>query len=358
MVTVPNMGCSSFSWETEDGCHLCGRNFDYNTLADGSGILFIPRNKSYFMRGTSLEKTATGEKTVKYAIVGMGSLSMQSTPMIYDGLNEYGLFGAELNYRNFAVYDETPRENTKGLQPMFVLVHLLAQCKTVDEVEDMLRHEITIVNEAIFGTVATLHWIFNDKQGNTLVVECDEDGLQLYKNHVGVLTNSPDYRWHEKNMLNYANITNKDCPDIDICGIPDHASFSGTGMQGLPGDFTSTSRFVRLTLLKKYAEKGKNEKDGIAKMLRCFENVAFPLGAVKIHEADNATIKELSNNIEPYDYTIYTGIGCSESQTYYWTSYHNPTIHSIQLNQLKEHDDYLLFDAKLEPEIVDITPKL
>src|SRR5699024_12677394 len=53
--------------------------------------------------------------------------------------------------------------------------------------------------------------------------------------------------------------------------------FSGSGAQGMPGDWSSVSRFVRLAFLKKYGVKGKKEEQGIAYMFRLLQSVSFPL---------------------------------------------------------------------------------
>ncbi len=114
----------------------------------------------------------------------------------------------------------------------------------------------------MLGTVPSLHWTFCDRTGESIVVEPDGDGLHIYRRTIGVMTNSPSYSWHRLNLLNYAGLRDLDYDAVQLCGDSIPQCFSGSGMQGLPGDFSSPSRFVRLAMLKKCAVPGENETTG------------------------------------------------------------------------------------------------
>lgn len=91
-------GCSALSWETADGQHLWGRNLDFNRLAEGTRVTFLPRKTVFYTYGTSLENTLredTRTETI-YGAVGIGSLLLKSTPALYEGINEEGLMGGQL----------------------------------------------------------------------------------------------------------------------------------------------------------------------------------------------------------------------------------------------------------------------
>lgn len=122
--------------------------------------------------------------------------------------------------------------------------------------------------------------------------------------------------------------------DLEINGLRLRQCFSGSGGLGLPGDYTSPSRFIRLALLKKLGVKGKDEAEGVAYTFRLFQSVAFPLGMVKV--GDTGDLTEHDANISEYDYTIYTAVMCAESGRFYWTTYTNPTIKSIGFEELSE----------------------
>ena len=259
-------GCSALSWETGDGCHLWGRNFDFNRLAEGTAVTYVPAGTAYAVCGSSLtgDVAAKSRRRARYAAVGMGLLQIPSSPILYEGVNDQGLMGGQLYYRYFAHYGTGEPRDGCPIQPPFVVYHLLAQCATVAEAAEELERRLTLVPRPLLGTVPPLHWAFSDRTGEMLIVEPDEDGLHLYRHTLGVMTNSPGYPWHRTNLLNYAGIR-----DLDREGLvfgEEHLAqcFSGSGAQGLPGDWSAPSRFVRLAFLRKYAVRGA------AHAKRCF----------------------------------------------------------------------------------------
>lgn len=331
-----NAGCSALAWRTEDCKHLWGRNFDFNRIAQGSQVTYLPKGLTFYSNGTQIENNLDEacRMNVKYAALGMGALVLQSTPTLFEGINEAGLMGGQLYYREFASYQEQAQEGTLPLQPAFAVTYLLTQCKSVEEVVEHLRHKVTLVNAPIFGNVPTVHWMFSDSTGEAVIIEPDKDGLHIYRNSMGVLTNSPGYPWHCQNLLNYGNIKAEDMDDLEVNGLRLRQCFSGSGGLGLPGDCSSPSRFIRLALLKKFGVKGKDEAEGVAYTFRLFQSVAFPLGMVKV--GDTGDLTEHDTNISEYDYTIYTAVMCAESGRFYWTTYTNPAIKSIGFEELSE----------------------
>ena len=200
-------GCSALAWSTEDGRHLWGRNYDFDRLAEGSGMTFLPRGTSYF--GVNGPDGTAFPCTSRYACAGMGLL-LKPSPVLYEGINEKGLMGGQLYYRGFAEYAKDCRAGTQPLQSPFLVFHMLAQCASVEEVVRCLEEELTLVDVPMMGTVSPLHWAFHDKSGETIVVEPDKEGLHIYRNTLGVMTNSPGYPWHKMNLLNYAGIRDLD----------------------------------------------------------------------------------------------------------------------------------------------------
>lgn len=255
LMSMMNAGCSALSWKTQDGKHLWGRNMDFNRLAQGSKISFIPRGTSYYMRGTTMENNLREQerRTSAYAAVGTGFLMIPSTPVLYEGINEKGLMGGQLYYREFAHFEQQVREGTTALLPPFVVYHMLAQCDSVQQVVDTLQQQVTLLHEPMLGTVPSLHWAFSDSTGEMAVIEPDVDGLHIYRSTVGVMTNSPGYPWHRTNLLNYVGLRDLDYDEWELEDNRLSQCFSGSGMQGLPGDWSSPSRFVRLAMLKNLA---------------------------------------------------------------------------------------------------------
>ena len=330
-------GCSALSWSTEDGKKLWGRNLDFSAIAPGTGVTYVPRGTSYHINETDGE----GQRAA-YACLGMGILLPEYGPLLFEGVNEHGLMGGQLYYRGFAYYSHQVRRDTLALQPPAAVYHVLSQCATVEEAAAMLTHKVTLVDRPLLGTVPPLHWSFCDRSGETIVVEPDQDGLKVYRDTLGVMTNSPGYGWHRLNLLNYAGVRDLDYDGADFCGEHIEECFSGTGVRGLPGDWSSPSRFVRLAVLKKYAVRGTDEPSGVSRMFHLFQSAAFPLGLVRLHGSDPA--EKQMENVRPYDYTVYTGIMCAQSLRYYWTTYENQRIQCVDLHHLMKEEKVMQFD--------------
>lgn len=338
-------GCSAMSWESEDGKHFWGRNFDFNRFDEGSGVLFLPQGTPVcaFMR----EGEARGEAyPAKYACLGMGTLSIPGAPVLYDGVNEAGLAGGQLYFREFAQYEHAAGQGTVPVQPGLALPYILSQCATCEEAAREFLGGLTLVREPLFGAVPPLHWCFSDRTGETIVVEPRAGGVRVHRNTVGVMTNSPDYEWHERNLLCYAHLRNADYEGLTVCGKGFKQCFSGSGALGLPGDWSSPSRFVRLCFLREHAVRGRGEEECVARMFRLFESAAFPLGAVRV--SDFSDVTEHDKEVLPFDYTVYTSAACLESLRYYWTSYENMRVQFADMRD---------FAGAREPQLLDISAR-
>jgi hypothetical protein len=77
------------------------------------------------------------------------------------------------------------------------------------------------------------------------VIEPLNKGLKIYDNPLGVVTNAPTFDWHMTNLRNYINLSATNVPAVDMGGITLAQFGQGSGLRGLPGDFTPPSRFVR-----------------------------------------------------------------------------------------------------------------
>ena len=206
----------------------------------------------------------------------------------------------------------------------------------------------------LLGAVPPLHWSFSDRTGETIVVEPDRDGLHIYRNTLGVMTNSPGYPWHRTNLLNYAGIRDLDHGAMELAGQQLTPCFSGSGAQGLPGDWSSPSRFVRLAFLKTYGVKGATESAGVGAMFHLLQSAAFPLGMVRVPQPESPG--GLAGDILPYDYTVYTAVACAESLRFYWTTYENQRIQFVDLSTLRHQTRPMQFELGRWPDFRELIP--
>lgn len=333
---IMNLGCSSFSWQTEDGNHLLGRTYDEFGNLDRNQIVVVPR-KHRFPLEIAPERGDTAEGI--YAFAGMAVLGL-CTPILVDGLNEKGLMGALLNYPGYAVYPTRKREGATAVHPGFFLTYLLSQCADLNEVVSKVE-AIHLTDEPVYGQEMCVHYMLSDKTGEAVILEPDAGGMTVHRHSIGVLTNSPDYLWHRTNLRNYVGVTNlpKEPQHMGGYEITEFGKRLGGGF-GLPGDYSSPSRFVRLAYFKHFAVQGRDELEGITKMFHLFACVDTPQGMLKA-DADQ----------ELYEQTLCISAMCGESLTYYFATAANRRISAISLKRAQEHTKMICFGLQEKQDI-------
>lgn len=309
-----DFGCSSFSWKTEDGLHLLGRTYDQFGDLAANQVISVPQGASC-CPGLHPE---SGSVATQYGYTGMAVLGF-GEPILVDGVNTAGLMGALLHYPGYAVYQDHAEPNKTAVHPGRLLAWLLSGCAGVEEAVCAMEH-ITLVDELIQGKPLAAHYILSDSRGEAVIIEPDEGGLSIHRNTIGVLTNSPDYLWHRTNLRNFVGVTNlpKAPRHIVEHEIREFGERLGGGF-GLPGDYASPSRFVRLAFMKEFAVRGKSEVDGISRMLRAFALVDIPEGLAKAEPESDV-----------YEQTLCTSAMCAESGIYYFATAKNRRISAVR----------------------------
>ena len=141
---------------------------------------------------------------------------------------------------------------------------------------------------------------------------------------------------------------------MELAGQQLTPCFSGSGAQGLPGDWSSPSRFVRLAFLKTYGVKGTTESAGVGAMFRLLQSAAFPLGMVRVPQPESPG--GLEGDVLPYDYTVYTAVACAESLRFYWTTYENQRIQFVDLSTLRHQTRPVQFELGRWPDFRELVP--
>lgn len=336
-------GCSSISWNTSDHLTLWGRNFDFHQWIPETEGLFIPKQTPFYTLGNAIEKNIDASTSVvtQHAIVGVGTTIAQSTPVLYDGLNDAGLMGGMLYFVEEAKYAAKAKPGTLPLQAVYVVTYLLGQCSTIDDIQKAIHQQITIVEQEMVGQHFQLHWMFTDKNNESAVLECTKNGVKLYRHTMGILTNSPNYDWQLKNLYQFKNITNQPNEPFEINGTSIQPYCTGTSQFGIPGDSSAPSRFVRAAMLKRFAIQARGEKQGILYLLKLFQNLQYIKGMVYPNPVDT-------------EYTLYTAMGCAQTLNYYITTYDSNQICRLSLNQLKDETKIKTFALDQSCQFCDL----
>ena len=219
--------CTAATYKTKD--FYMGRTLDYE-FSYGEQITITPRNYEFDFR-------FAGKIKSHYALIGMAFVA-EGYPLYYDAVNEKGLGMAGLNFVGNAAYEEAlPEDETEVSQvAQFEFIPwILTQCATVAEAREKLaamRLTGTAFSEQL--PTAQLHWIIADKD-SCIVVESMKDGLHVYDNPVGVLTNNPPFPSQMFALNNYAGVSRKQ-PESTFAGKykeifnSDAVEFGGEGV--------------------------------------------------------------------------------------------------------------------------------
>lgn len=299
--------CTAVTFQSKD--HYFGRNLDLE-YSYQEAVTVTPRNfPLIFRRVPKLDK--------HYALIGM-ALVTDNYPLYYDATNEYGLSMAGLNFPGNAVY-YPEHSDCDNITPFEFIPWILGQCKTVSEAGNLLE-QINIVNMPFSPQypLSPLHWIIADKTCS-ITVETLADGMKIYENPVGVLTNNPPFDFHMHNLTNYLNLTHSEPENRFSHAIVLTPYSRGMGAIGLPGDLSSASRFVRATFTKLNSRCGSGEEESVSQFFHILGSVYQPYGCVSVGDK--------------YEMTVYSSCCNTNRGTYYYTTYENRTITAVDMNK-------------------------
>lgn len=304
--------CTALTLKTNDGYHLFGRNMDLE-YTFGQSVALVPRNFKYE------DKVSGQTKSTKYAVIGMVSLN-GNHPLFADALNEKGLACAGLNFPA-AYWEKDIVEGKENIPPYDLILWITSNFETLDELRPHLDN-LNIVGKAYDENtpLPTLHWIVTDKSGKSLVIEKTKDGLEIFDNPVGVLTNAPSFDWHLINLTQYTGLTTsrpdtRKWSDLELVTLG-----NGSGAFGLPGDSSSQSRFVKTSFLKSHLTIDDYENAGVIEFFNILSNVAMISGTVIDPQGRN-------------EITQYTSCMCQEKGIYYYRTYKNSQVNVIDMNK-------------------------
>ena len=307
--------CTAISYKTKD--HYFGRNLDLE-YSYNETVTITPRNFIFEFR-------KVGKMKSHFAMIGMAYIT-ESYPLYYDATNEHGLSIAALNFPQNAHYKPFC-EGKDNITSFELIPWVLGQCATVSEAERLLE-QINILNENFSDELplSPLHWIISDKE-RSITLESVKAGIKVYDNPAGVLTNNPTFDYQLFNLNNYMSLTN-DAPQNTFAldnNLQLKTYSRGMGAMGLPGDFSSVSRFVRATFVKMNSVSGDTENESVSQFFHILRSVAMPRGCVKVGEND-------------YAVTIYSSCCNTDRGIYYYTTYNNNQINAVDMH--KENLNY------------------
>ena len=279
-----------------------GRTLDtsFNPFDVDSKVTIVPKN-------FTLDTQSNPWKT-KYAFLG---ISLSESTLFFDGVNEKGLAGGLL-FLSACTWDKKDNIENDGLIAINsgeIIPWILSNFENVSDIKENIS-KVAVTSDDIpslgklgKGNPITAHYTFTDKMGNSVVLEPTNNGrFRVLDKNVGVMTNDPTFDWHMTNLGNYIQVQgfNRQQNTLNDKTVIRPIS-NGTGMLGLPGDYTSPSRFVRAANLRNFIGE-VSDKEAPAQLFSILNSVWVPKRVVRFVEDKEGS--DFSSYMCAYDQTL------------------------------------------------------
>ncbi len=313
------MACTGILVTAKDGSTVNGRTVEFGIPLEFT-LAVVPRGLAF------VGKTPNGAGltyTSKYAVVGGYCFDEE---VLMDGMNEKGLVAAAFYFPGYANYTPASQANqNKALSPIEFPHWILTQFASVDEVKAALSSVVIV--PTVYGdwgsTPPPLHYIVYDKQGRSIVIEPLKGALTVHENKLGTITNSPTFDWHLTHLRNFINLSPTNKSPITLRGLKLTQLGQGSGLVGLPGDFTPPSRFIRAALFSCSTIPVADSEASVYLTFHILNQFDIPYGSVRQNNSETTAC----------DYTMLTSVKDPQTLKYYYKSYEDQTINYVDLNQ-------------------------
>lgn len=324
--------CTGVRLNARNGAVVCGRTLEFGQDLESTALV-IPRNFQF--SGVALNDQKGLQWTSRYAVAGINAFHKNE---VIDGVNEAGLAGGLFYFPGFAQYQETAAADVKNsIAPWQLLTWILTQFSTIAEIKKTLPTiKVAQTVYGPWGAIPPVHAIVYEPSGASLVIEYTKAGLNMFDNPLGVITNAPTFDWHLINLRNYLFLSPENVP------VKDHAIAlgQGSGMLGLPGDFTPPSRFVRAVAFSQSVFEAETEDGALKTLFHILNLFDIPKGVVR----DEAC--------KCGDYTQWTSAYDLKNRRYYWHTYDNPQLYTIDLHKHLNATEPILFALEHPAQII------
>lgn len=300
--------CTAATYKTKD--FYFGRTLDHD-FSYVEEVTVTPRNFCFRFHGLNPLKS-------HYAMIGMACV-IDDYPLYYDAVNEKGLGIAGLNFVGNAEYKEKAEDKDNVAQFEFI-PWILGQCASVEEAKALIAR-VNFVNVPFKEgmPLAELHWLIADAK-EAITVEAVREGVLVYDNPVGVLTNNPPFREQMFFLNNYMNLSPREPENRFSDRLPLHTYCRGMGALGLPGDLSSGSRFVRTAFVKMNSVSGDSEAESVSQFFHILGSVDQQRGCNDLGDGK-------------YEITTYTSCCNADKGIYYYTTYDNHQITAVDMHR-------------------------
>lgn len=309
--------CTGIRLVAKDGGVIAARTLEFGVDLH-SNVLVVPA-------GTTLTGSLPGggkgiSYTTKHGFLGANAEGLTA---IVDGLNDQGLYVGLFYFPDYASYADATKENaSRAMAPHEYANWLLGNFASVDEVKANFDKVVLVpvVLDAI-KQVPPVHFVVQDRNGKAVVIEPVNKALKIYDNPLGVVTNSPTFDWHMTNLRNYVNLTATNLPPLNLGGLTLAQFGQGSGLRGLPGDFTPPSRFVRAVAFSQSAIQSDTASQAVLQAFHILNNFDIPYGAVR----------DTAGGQVHAEFTTWTSASDLKNLRWYFRTFGDQSIRSVDL---------------------------
>lgn len=338
--------CTGIQLEGKDGTVVRGRTMEWGAFDMETTLQVVPRDTNFV--GLTPDGVTGHKWKSKYGFVALVVLEGIAT----DGMNEKGLSAGGFFHKGFAEYTTyDPERANSSIAPSDFLTFILSNFSTIKGLKEGLRKisVVPVIAEKI-GMPWPAHAMVTQPDGECVVIEFTDGKIMIYDNPVGVITNNPNFPWHLTNLRNYGCISNQPFEDkkwgeLDITPLA-----GGSGMLGLPGDFTAPSRFVRAVVFSQYSRHTKGGIDTVNELFRILDN--FNEGITQAEGSD------LTSKVNMPSATQWTVAFDTKNLAVYYHTMFNRRIRKADLKKIdfsKKPAREIPLDKVQEQEVKDIT---
>lgn len=327
--------CTAATYQTNN--HYFGRNLDYE-ISYGEEVCITPRNFPFSFRHMDGPKS-------HHAIIGIAFITNDPAtgnefPLYYDAINEAGLGIAGLNFVGNTIFHD-PADGKDNIAGFELIPWILGQCTTTTEAREFFSR-INLVSTAFSDQLppAELHWILSDTTGSCIVIESVTDGIKIYDNPIGILTNNPPFDKQLLQLSNYQHLSAK-APANNLAPNLTFNTYSrGMGAIGLPGDLSSESRFAKAAFTKLNSVSANDELSSASQFFHILHSVDQQNGCCDL--GDNK-----------YERTLYSSCYNLEEGIFYYTTYDNHQISATKMHNANLNTAQLLRFPVLNTEQIN-----
>lgn len=347
IISAPTLACTTFRLQSQDGAWITGRSMELG-LDLKSNVMLVPRQFTLTAMQPGMKPGMSW--TAKYGFLGINTFDLN---VATDGMNEVGLTAHALYIPGFFDYQDYAADNKNTIANTDIVNWALSQFETVEQVSEALK------NMTVYGLdipqigVQPLHWAFRDAKGGSIVIEYVNKQLMVYVNPISVLTNAPTFDWHINNLRNHLNLTNINVDGLTLGKTTLRPLGQGTGMLGIPGDYTPPSRFLRATALAFASQPVPTAREASNLAFHILNAVDIPIGVI----AEKIPGKDGAKDTLAYEQTQWVTVYDLKNKIAYFRTYGDLNIRQIDLNKVDFAGKVIQYvPMSREMTIKDLTP--